>query len=377
MEDDGCTSRTRRLSAMADELAQAWASKVSPDQSVGDRHHLVPVMYLRGFADREQLLIRRIPDHRPVTCNMHDLAQKDFYTVMADDPAGGPPQPDGRIEQALQLVEDPAARVLELLRNPLLGRRRLTGHEREALAQFLSFQLVRGARQRREIELLADYQLKLTAGAYGYDGTLDELARLRVIPHPNEHLRMLGALAEQAHRYIRDRPVCVVELDRPLLFTCDEPVVVLGDESGDDGHRPECFRTARERRRQAFSRGEGEVRELVHLVTTRPSGVADADEIALPLDPHRLLVLGPPGAVSEPHVRLIGDSADEVAADVTARLLDQAYLWVAGHPRHPFLRDLNMPEPGPVLRICDGGSALAKDLDKAPSPREPARFRRD
>lgn len=379
MRDENCDGPARQRAAVADGLAQAWAAGVSPDMSVGDRHHLVPVMYLRGFADSDQLLVRRIPDHRPVICNIRDLAQKDFYTVMADDPAGGPPRPDGRIEQALQMVEGPAAGVLDHLRNPLLARRRLTDDDRDALAQFLSFQLVRGARKRREIELIADWHVKVTAGAHGYEGTLDELARLRVVPHPNEHLGQLGGLAEQAYRYMRPRPVCVVELDRPLLFTCDEPVLVLGDDP-DDGHEPECFMTDRERRRrrrQAFSRGQEEVRELVHLVPTRRTGVAVADEIALPLDPYRLLVLGPFGADCEPHVRLTGESADAVATDVAARVLGQAYLWVASHPRHALLRDLDMPEPGPVLRLCDGGSPLAKDLDQAPSPRQPARFRRD
>jgi hypothetical protein len=92
--------------------------------------------------------------------------------------------------------------------------------------------------------LIADWQLKVTAGAHGYEGTLDELARLRIVPHPNEHLGQLGGLAEQAYRYIRPRPVCVVELDRPLLFTCDEPVLVLGDEA-DDGQSTVIMSTAR------------------------------------------------------------------------------------------------------------------------------------
>jgi len=363
--------------------ANSWLAAAPPHEGVGARHHTVPAFYLRYFADGDHLLVRRIPNHRPIVCNLHDLAQRDFYTVMTDDPDGGPPRPDGRIEQVLRIVENNAAQVLGRLRNPLLVRRQVPGDERDDVAQFLAFQLVRGVRKRREVELLAEYHVKRTAGgrAEGDDEvpTLDEIARLRVVPHPNEHLRMFGSVAEQAHTFLRDRPVCVVELDRPLLFTCDEPVLVIGNDV-DEGHELECFLTERERRRRrrrAFAHGQEQVRELVHLVPTRQSGIAVAEEIALPLDPRRLLLLGPLGADGEPYIRITGDAADELAADVTGRLLDQAYLWVAGHPQHATLHETEMPQPGPVLRICDGGSVFAQALNKAPSPRQPARLRRD
>jgi hypothetical protein len=367
----------------AERKAQAWVAAASPLEGVGTRHHTVPAFYLRYFADGEQLLVRRIPEHQPMLCNLRDLAQKDFYTVIIDDPDGGPPRPDGRIEQVLRIVEGKAATVLSRLRNPLLVRRPPTQGERADLAQFISFQLVRGVRKRRELELLADYHLKLAAGARAAGDenapTLEELARVRVIPHPNEHLAMFGHIAERAFPYLVERPVCVVELDRPLLFTCDEPVLIVADDTDvDEGHRPDCFLSERRRRRRrALARGESETGELVHLVPTRQSGLASAEEIALPLDARRLLLLGPHDAESEPYARVSGDAADELAADVGSRLLEQAYLWVAGHPQHPTLRTLEMPEPGPVLRICDGGSIFARAMDAAPSPRQPARLRHD
>jgi hypothetical protein len=370
----------------ADREAQAWAAAASPDEGVGTRHHTVPAFYLRSFADGDRLLVRRIPEHRPVLCNLRDLAQRDFYTVMTDGPGGGPPRPDGRIEQALRVVEGNAARVLRRLRNPLLAGRPLPPDDRDDLAQFLAFQLVRGVRKRREIELLAEYHVKLTAGGRAEDDgpadgqAFDELARLRVVPHPNEHLRMLGGLAEKAHAFLRNRPVCVVELDRPLLFTCDEPVIVVTGNEPDDGHEPECFLTERERRRRrrrALAQGQETFRDLVHLVPVRQSGIAVAEEIAMPLDPQHLLLLGPLGGDGERHIRITGHDADEFAADISVRLLDQAYLWVASHPEHPNLAEMPMPEPGPVLRVCDGGTAFSRALNEAPSPRQTARFRRD
>ena len=385
MADEPHQAEAPRYPPAVERKARAWVAAASPDEGVGARHHTVPAFYLRYFADGDQLLVRRIPEHAPILCNLHDLAQRDFYTAMTDDPDGGAPRPDGRIEQVLRIVEGNAARVLGRLRNPLLVRRPLPMDERRDVTQFLAFQLVRGVRMRREIELLAEYHVKLTAGgrAKGDDDapTLDELARVRVVPHPNEHLRMLGSIAERAHPFLRERPVCVVELDRPLLFTCDEPVLVIVDDIAvGGGHTPDCFLTERERRkrrRRAFARGEQEVGDLVHLLPTRQSGIAIAEEIALPLDARRLLLLGPHGTDSEPYIRVTGEAADELAADVTRRLLDQAYLWVAGHPQHPTLRQINMPEPGPVLRICDGGSVFSQTLDEAPTPRQPARLRRD
>jgi hypothetical protein len=96
----------------AERKAEAWVAAASPQEGVGSRHHTVPAFYLRYFADSEQLLVRRIPEHLPMVCNLRDLAQKDFYTVITDDPDGGPPRPDGRIEQVLRTVEGNAATVL-------------------------------------------------------------------------------------------------------------------------------------------------------------------------------------------------------------------------------------------------------------------------
>jgi GNAT superfamily N-acetyltransferase len=55
---------------------------------------------------------------------------------------------------------------------------------------------------------------------------------------------------------------------------------------------------------------------------------------------------------------------------VRRRVLEQAYLWVAGHPSDGQLLDLTMPDAGPVLRLCDGGSAFARTLDQATQPRQ-------
>jgi hypothetical protein len=116
MSDMVVTDEAGRWPPAVERRAQAWVASARPEEGVGSRHHIVPVMYLRHFADNDQLLVRRIPEHTPLLCNIRDLAQRDFYTVLADDPDTGEPQPDARIEQALQLVEGAAAQVLRMLR---------------------------------------------------------------------------------------------------------------------------------------------------------------------------------------------------------------------------------------------------------------------
>lgn len=49
---------------------QAWLDTSDPNEGVGSRHHTVPAFYLRYFADKQQLLVRRIADDAPRLCNL-------------------------------------------------------------------------------------------------------------------------------------------------------------------------------------------------------------------------------------------------------------------------------------------------------------------
>lgn len=368
----------RRIEAKA----QEWVASASPQVGVGSRHHTVPAFYLRYFAKADRLRVRHLPDGEPVLNNVDDLAQRNFYTVVTDDLDSGEARWDGRLEQVLQVVEGATATIFNRLTSPLFPRRPFTPDEQAQVAQFVAFQLVRGVRTRREQELMAEYSVKtLAAGqADGRDGrpSAADIAKVRVVPHPNHHLKMLGYLAQEAHAALADRPLCMIEVDRPLFIVCDEPVLVIGGD--DEGHQPECFLSERQRRRQrgrTFAPGAPEVSELVHLRPTRPSGVGVAEEVAMPLSPRQLLLFGPRGGRLLSSLRLSGADADELAADVQQRLLQQAYVWVAAHPDHQPFESLELPEPGPLLEVCDGGTPLAQSLRGAPSPRGPERLRRD
>jgi hypothetical protein len=94
--------------------------------------------------------------------------------------------------------------------------------------------------------------MRMTAEGTVVDGqrmTLDELSRLRVVPHQNHHLKNLGAAAEAIFEHLKQRPLSVLEIDEPLFYTGDEPVLIIG-AGADPTHMPECFLSNRERKRR-------------------------------------------------------------------------------------------------------------------------------
>ena len=171
-----------------DRLARRWLASSDPSSGVGAKHHTVPAFYLRRFADSdERLLVRDRPTGRllpPITVSK--LAIRDFYTTVNDDGTL-----DGRMEELLGRVEGEAAQLLKLLLSPYRRPGPLTAAEQVTLCQFLAFQMVRGPRKRREMELQADYTIKLQAGD---QLTEQDLREITAVPHPNEHIRLMGPL---------------------------------------------------------------------------------------------------------------------------------------------------------------------------------------
>jgi hypothetical protein len=74
---------------------------------------------------------------------------------------------------------------------------------------------------------------------------------------------------------------------------------------------------------------------------------------------------------------LTGAEAVALADDVNGRLIEQAYEWVAANPGYPTFHELPFPAPGPIIQVCDGGTAMSRDLDRPPSPRRPSLLGRD
>lgn len=335
-----------------------WFSTSDPAARVGTRHHTVPAFCLRRFADgANQLAVWRRTTHEIKISAIDDVAIKDFYTVLSTSG-----EFDGRMEDLLGQVEDAAADAVKWLLSPFRGRELPAVHQL-ALCTLIAFQMMRGPRKRKEIELLGDYGWKLADDGHMTDRDRRETV---IVPHPNEHIRLMGSVSEVICEAILRRPVQVILLDAPLLVICDEPVLV--DVENHVRHLPECALSKGEliRRERKRYGGDGSFRQPVHVWPTRPAGVIDADALAMPISPTALIALGPAGVPAQPVLNLAGDEARELAAEVNAALVAQAYEWVAASPGHPDFRTWRFPALGPLLGVCDGGSIMSQQLQTAP-----------
>lgn len=93
--------------------------------------------------------------------------------------------------------------------------RPITPEDKVDLCIFTAFQLVRGLRKRREIELMSDFyvrlmQLNIPVGAErravaAYSDTLRDFRTLEVTSHPNDHVSLLGKLAEPLSDHLLGR----------------------------------------------------------------------------------------------------------------------------------------------------------------------------
>ncbi|WUJ12582.1 DUF4238 domain-containing protein [Actinoplanes sp. NBC_00393] len=330
---------------------------------VGSRHHTVPRSYLERFAQDGQLWVRdRVTGGSRLSPTTKTGVIKDFYTFINLDG-----EKDGRLELILGVIESGAKELFDRMLDPFRPPRPITPSESMHLAIFLAFQLQRTPQYRRMTELLGDFLAKT------HNSDVPGIDQVRVVPEPNLHLEHMSKAAPRLSELFFDRPALIVTLDQPLFITCDEPVVLVTNGSSHVEHTAACFKTKNQRRKAARRPSRGRMRnaDIVHIYPTRPPAGA-AVEVALPLTPRTLLVLGPRGTIGPLAHSLAGAEAAAYAADVNNRLVEQAYGWVAAHPDHPTFRSLVFPPPGPLVRACDGGSKFSQDLDKAPSPRRPA-----
>lgn len=343
---------------VTDRQAQRWFETSDPAAYVGSRHHTVPGFWLRRFAaDGRRLLIWRRANGEVKPGSVDALSVTNFYTVLNTDG-----QLDGRMEQLLGTVEAEAAEVIKLLLTSLRKPGPLTVDQRRAICQLVAFQMVRGPRKRREIELLGDYGWKMLEG-----GQLTErdLRELTVVPHPNEHILLMVPVSYAIFRSLMRRPVQLIRLDAPLLVMSDEPVIVDTDEHAQ--HRPECSLTQGQlRRRQRRNTKDGTFRQPVHIWPTRPAGVEVAEAVGMPLSPSVLLVFGGIGEDLRAEVLLPGDEAEQLADGVNTALTGQAYDWIAANPDHPTFAGWTFPPPSPLLGVCDGGSIMSEQLRSPP-----------
>lgn len=281
------------------------------------------------------------------------MAVRDFYTVVTDDA-----ELNSGLESLFAEVEGGTAAVLRdhLDCRAFVKVRPFTAEERALLDTFVAMQAVRGMRVRRSIEVITDYTVKLLNQDRISEADIRETD---FVPHPNEHLRMFGHLAEHAEAVLKARTATLIQIDQPLLIIGDEPVIAVHDEQTAMGTAPQLGGT-----------------DLVLL--QGGAGFANAPLVLLPLSPSTALAYGPPHKRDLPaEVSLVGDDAESFAADLNEHVVRAAIDWVAAHPDHSGFARMKMPALEPILKVSDYGSSIAGRVNATPARRPIRRLRAD
>jgi hypothetical protein len=346
IDDDGEGSR-----------GDAWPLAGNPNEHVGNRHHLVPQLYLQRFGRGDRIAVVDVHTGvRRVSPIADTAAERDFYSFINTQG-----ELDGRLEHMLSQVEGDGARVIKNLTSVFFQEP--SADDREALSVLLAFQMVRGREFRRRGELLADLTMRLplsfvtdeqsARSALQARGIMepseaeilelisacDELDSIEFVPDPNDHMRMMGPLAMNIMPHLLNRPWVLIEFPEPALLTSDEPVAL-------------------------YSAGEHDEYESL--------SVPGAREIYFPLDPKRLLILGHPEDLDRSFIRVEGRPE---WADLSNWLMSvYAYQYLFLHPEHD-IRMPPLPEERPLFRVTDDASPVLSRYNQPPAHRRTQRRR--
>jgi len=204
---------------------------------VGSRHHTVPRFLIKRWSDkRDQVQVYHRIEDRHGIANISDLAVTDFYTVI--DING---LKNSIMESLLGRLEANAKPHLDAILSPFVRPGPLSHEAIAHLAEFAAFQSARTTRKRREIELQAEWFAKTAAAGHLSD---DELQQITVAPHQNECIELASASARNVLPFFMCRPLAIVQLRAPLLYICDEPIVINSPVG--EVHTPDCFLTEEE-----------------------------------------------------------------------------------------------------------------------------------
>lgn len=351
-------NRPRRLSvssqmysrAKSDQYADDLVNGLDTKQYVGSIHHIVPRFILERFADGEQVFVRDRAGGFRGRQNVKNLGVKDFYTFI--DNKG---ELNSSHESILGFVEGDASQVLkEHLNNPFLGPRPFADAERLAIDTLVSTQAVRGHGMRRVGEVLTDYYVKFT----NQDKLSEEhLTEYEFVPHQNDLLNEAMQKAQGIHEFLRDRDCMLVTLDRPLLVTCDEPVLVFRED--DAPHKAQRSLKGIPR---SVPGAEVAPQDLIRISGSHLDGIATAEMIAMPIGPKAAIVYNARGTSGEQrdHFKLNGEEATAFAGYVLEGCVKNACAWIVAHPEHRTIATIRLPRPKAPLIIDDGGTPMSK-----------------
>lgn len=292
------------------------------------RQHTVPRTYLRGFADPKS----RLRAFDRITQRVLPIGVSDATVVnhIYDVPSNVEGLDSQAIENYLAQSEGAATSPIEKVRS---GRGIVEPEDRQPLVEFLALQMTRTTRIWEEVHQLGDWYGKVwlegisregvrerfrDAGIEPSDHDVEEvmkfagnLDKYRIVPPDGSFLLMFLAAYERILPFLAGGwNWLVVRSGRPFL-TSDHPVVMIGD---------------------SFNGG---------------LGVANADEIWLPVGRHHAVVLSRDDSL--PGIILNVPPAH--AKRVCQRIALESTRWLFWHPKDDPLEGIDVPTPGPHLRI--------------------------
>lgn len=338
---------------------EQWdVASADPSQQVGARHHTVPAFYIRGFANPQgQVWVRDRRRPEPGLSKSTDLAVKNFYTFTNVDGDA-----DGRIEQLLEKVESAAAPALDRLCSAVTWNAPLSDADRNSIATFVAFQMARGQRKRREVEVQADLLTRLQA--INPPGDLTRRARTEyreqqelwqeqeVLPDPSEHLRILGNVAQQLYSHLVTRPIAAFTLTDGALLSCDEPVLLVQPAGAPGPLLPDPPAPRLRSRRRKGVRTPRRRNQMIQIQNPA-GGIATATTVLLPLGRRTVLGFGTPGpqTATDTNIQLSADESREAADQVNELALSRAYLFAFCHPDDQDLLSSPLPAVEPLFRV--------------------------
>ena len=283
--------------------------------SVARRHHLVSRFYLNRFADDHERLaaIRGGTGATHVASTEKLCAQVDFYSYI--DVEG---EKSGELEMFLAKFESEAAPAFERIASAPTATP--SEDDRALILNFIAFQVGRGRYFRHQYNALADFGYKLMLSFESKDRdearerlryltgrdpddeelavwleTLEKPDDYVIEPHSNESLMAGLQVGAEMLDSLAARPWIVLRMGEPILITSDEPVTLWNRQRPEDAF---------------YGRG-----------------IANSDEVRLPLDQHHMLVL----TLEEPPKRK-GAVPPLFARDMNRLTASSANEWVFAHP---------------------------------------------
>ena len=218
------------------------------------RHHVVPRLHLRGFANDDGHIVQLdLQTGVRQRVSVTDAAViKNFYTVVL---------PDGTVTDAWERwLAEVESEIAPALRRAIeMPTFNLTDQDRERLARWIGLQYLRGPDNRRQMTELAAFTLQAQVGmgglAYlqqamsqglGRDVSHEEAERVwddihspegpKVMVKGEEHLQVLLRTYDQATAMVFERSWSRVRFARKRLLASDVPVSLIpGDGFGEQG----------------------------------------------------------------------------------------------------------------------------------------------